>query len=156
MLYFCAKFASMDICIDKRKSEIIYVDKANNHVADNSEVIKLINNCNVSIIDIYVKILAGINKLNDTEIEVLKYIMYESNISSYNNILNNVSKNINKSTTTVSRAINSLKDKKLIYAHCSNNIIVSNNIAISKYDVNNAKFLVIELNPKETSNGIDI
>lgn len=146
----------MDICIDKRKSEIIYVDKANNHVADNSEVIKLINNCNDSVIDVYVKILAGVNKLNNTEVEVLKYIMYESNISSYNNILNDVSKNINKSTTTISRAINSLKDKKLIYAHCSNNIIVSNNIAISKYDINNAKFLVIELNPKETSNGIDI
>lgn len=156
MLYCYSKFADMNICIDKRKTDIIYVDKVNNHVANNDETIKLINNCDCSIIDIYFAIIAGINKLNDTEVEVLKYIMCNSNIDRYNNILNNVSKIINKSTTTVSRAINTLKDKKLIHVYASNNVAISNDIAISKYMADNAKFLVIELNPKVTSKGISI
>lgn len=146
----------MDITIDKRKTDIIYVDKANNHVAYNDETIKLINNCNNSVIDIYVNILAGVNKLNDTEIEVLKYIMYNDNNVHYIKILNNVSKNINKSVTTVSRAISTLKSKKLIYATSFNNIIISDYIAISNNKTNNAKFLVIELNPKITSREITI
>ena len=65
----------MDITIDKRKTDIIYVDKANNHVAYNKEVIKLINNRNSSVIDVYVNILAGFNNLNDTESKVKKYII---------------------------------------------------------------------------------
>ena len=82
--------------------------------------------------------------------------MCNSNVDRYNNILNNVSKIINKSTTTVSRAINTLKDKKLIHVYSSNNVAISNDIAISKYTVKNSKFLVIELNPKVTSKGISI
>ena len=146
----------MDITIDKRKTDIIYVDKANNHVAYNDETIKLINNCDNTIIDIYFNIIAGVYKLNDTEVEILKYIMRNSNVDRYNNILNNVSKIIKKSTTTVSRAINSLKDKKLIHIYASNNVAISNDIAISKYAANNAKFLIIELNPKVTSKEITI
>lgn len=146
----------MNISIDKRKTDIIYADKVNNHIAYNDETIKLINNCNNSVIDIYVNVLAGINKLNDTEIEVLKYIMYNDNNVHYIKILNNVSKNINKSVTTVSRAVSTLKSKKLIYATSFNNIIISDYIAISNNKANNAKFLVIELNPKVTSREITI
>ena len=146
----------MDITIDKRKTDIIYVDKANNHVAYNDETIKLINNCDNTIIDIYLSVIAGVYKLNDTEVEVLKYIMRNSNVDRYNNILNNVSKIIKKSTTTVARAINSLKDKKLIHIYASNNVAISNDITIPKYTANNAKFLIIELNPKVTSKEITI
>ena len=146
----------MDITIDKRRTDIIYVDKANNHVAYNDETIKLINNCDNTIIDIYLSVIAGVYKLNDTEVEILKYIICNSNADRYNNILNNVSKIIKKSTTTVARAINSLKDKKLIHIYSSNNVAISNDIAIPKYTANNAKFLIIELNPKVTSKEITI
>lgn len=146
----------MDITIDKRKTDIIYVDKANNHVAYNKEVIKLINNCNSSIIDVYINILAGFNNLNDTESKVIKYIIYNVEKNYYNYVLNTVAKNINKSTTTISRAIKSLINKKLIYINSANKIILSNAIAIDKDAIDNSKFLIIELNPKVTSKEITI
>ena len=146
----------MDISIDKRKTDIIYVDKANNHVAYNKEVIKLINNCNSSVIDVYVNILAGFNNLNDTESKVIKYIICNVKENYYNYVLNAVSKNINKSTTTISRAIKSLINKKLIYINSANKIILSNAIAIDKDSIDNSKFLIIELNPKVTSKEITI
>ena len=146
----------MDITIDKRKTDIIYVDKANNHVAYNKEVIKLINNCNSSIIDVYVNILAGFNNLNDTESKVIKYIICNVKENYYNYVLNSVSKNINKSTTTISRAIKSLINKKLIYINSANKIILSNAIAIDKDTIDNSKFLIIELNSKVTSKEITI
>lgn len=146
----------MDITIDKRKTDIIYVDKANNHVAYNKEVIKLINNCNSSVIDVYVNILAGFNNLNDTESKVIKYIICNVKENYYNYVLNAVSKNINKSTTTISRAIKSLINKKLIYINSANKIILSNAIAIDKDVIDNSKFLIIELNPRVTSKEITI
>lgn len=146
----------MDITIDKRKTDIIYVDKANNHVAYNKEVIKLINNRNISVIDVYVNILAGFNNLNDTESKVIKYIICNVKENYYNYVLNAVSKNINKSTTTISRAIKSLINKKLIYINSANKIILSNAIAIDKDTIDNSKFLIIELNPKVTSKEITI
>ena len=146
----------MDITIDKRKTDIIYVDKANNHVAYNKEVIKLINNHNSSVIDVYVNILAGFNNLNDTESKVIKYIIYNVEKNYYNYVLNTISKNINKSTTTISRAIKSLINKKLIYINSANKIILSNAIAIDKDAIDNSKFLIIELNPKVTSKEITI
>lgn len=146
----------MDITIDKRKTDIIYVDKANNHVAYNKEVIKLINNCNSSAIDVYINILAGFNNLNDTESKVIKYITCNVEKNYYNYVLNAVSKNINKSTTTISRAIKSLINKKLIYINSVNKIILSNAITIDKDTIDNSKFLIIELNPKVTSKEITI
>ena len=65
----------MNLVIDKRKTNIIYVDKDNNHVANNNDIIKLIATNNTSAIDAYVKILAGTYNLNDTEIAVLKYLI---------------------------------------------------------------------------------
>ena len=144
----------MDITIDKRKTDIIYVDKANNHVAYNKEVIKLINNCNSSVIDVYVNILAGFNNLNDTESKIIKYIICNIEKNYYNYVLNAVAKNINKST--ISRAIKSLINKKLIYINSANKIILSNAITIDKDAIDNSKFLIIELNPKVTSKEITI
>ena len=146
----------MDITIDKRKTDIIYVDKANNHVAYNKEVIKLINNCNSSVIDVYINILSGFNSLNDTETKVIKYIICNIEKNYNNCVLNAVAKNINKSTTTISRAIKSLINKKLIYINSANKIVLSNAIAIDKDVIDNAKFLIIELNPKVTSKEITI
>lgn len=146
----------MDITIDKRKTDIIYVDKANNHVAYNKEIIKLINNCNSSVIDVYINILAGFNNLNDTESKIIKHIICNVKENYYNYVLNTVSKNINKSTTTISRAIKGLINKKLIYINSANKIILSNAIAIDKDTIDNSKFLIIELNPKVTSKEITI
>lgn len=146
----------MDIIVDKRDSDIIYVDKINNHAANNNSIIKLINNTDCSIIDIYTKILAGFNNLNNTEVEIIKYIITNNNVVALSDIYDNVSKIINKSVTTVSRGINALRNKRLIYINDLNYVIISNSIVINTSKIKNADFIVIELNPKITSKSISI
>lgn len=146
----------MNLVIDKRKTDIIYVDKDNNHVANNNDIIKLIATNNTSAIDAYVKILAGTYSLNNTEIAVLKYLIAGNSNELVGIVCDAVAKLICKSTATVTRAIASLRDKRLIYIDSANAIKVSSSIAISTSAIANAKFLVIELHPEITSNGITI
>lgn len=146
----------MNLVIDKRKTDIIYVDKDNNHVANNNDIIKLITINNTSAIDAYVKILAGTYSLNNTEIAVLKYLIAGNSNELVGIVCDAVAKLICKSTATVTRAIASLRDKRLIYIDSANAIKVSSSIAISTSAIANAKFLIIELHPEITSNGITI
>ena len=146
----------MNLVIDKRKTDIIYVDKDNNHVANNNDIIKLIATNNTSAIDTYVKILAGTYNINDTEIAVLKYLIAGNNNELAGIVCDAVAKLICKSTATITRAIASLRDKRLIYIDSANAVKVSSSIAISTSAIANAKFLVIELHPEITSNGVTI
>lgn len=146
----------MNLVIDKRKTNIIYVDKDNNHVANNNDIIKLIATNNTSAIDAYVKILAGTYNLNDTEIAVLKYLIAGNSNELAGIVCDAVAKLICKSTTTVTRAIASLRDKRLIYIDGTNAVKVSSSIATSTSAIANAKFLIVELHPEITSNGITI
>lgn len=146
----------MDLIIDKRKTDIIYVDKANNHVANSNDVIKLISINNDSNIDTYIKIFAGVYCLNDTEVAVLRYIITNTDNELSGIVCATVAKLINKSTTTVARAIDSLRAKRLIYSTDSNAIRVSTSIAINAKAISNAKFIVIELHPEVTSNGVSL
>lgn len=146
----------MNLVIDKRKTNIIYVDKDNNHVANNNDIIKLIATNNTSAIDTYIKILAGTYNLNDTEIAILKNLIDKNSDELAGIVCTTVAKIINKSTATVTRAIASLRDKRLIYIDSTNAIKVSSSIATSTSAIANAKFLVIELHPEITSNGVTI
>ena len=152
----------MNISIDKRKTNIIYVDKENNHIANDGEVLKLINNCNNDTdsnninIDTYVNIIAGYNNLSTIEVDVLKYLLYNSKDNGLKDICDNISKVINKSGITIKRAVYSLKSKGLVYINATNCVVVSNTINASVSKINNAKFIVIELNTKDTSNIVSI
>lgn len=153
---------SMNISIDKRKTNIIYVDKENNHIANDDEVLKLVNNCNNDTdsnninIDAYVNIIAGYNNLSTIEVDVLKYLLYNSKDNGLKDICDNVSKVVNKSSITIKRAVYSLKAKSLVYINAANCVVVSNTISASVSKINNAKFIVIELNTKDTSNIVSI
>lgn len=152
----------MNISIDKRKTNIIYVDKENNHIANDDEVLKLVNNCNNDTnsnninIDTYVNIIAGYNNLSTIEVDVLKYLLYNSKDNSLKDVCDNVSKVINKSGITIKRAVYSLKSKGLVYINATNCVVISNTINTSVSKINNAKFIVIELNTKDTSNIVSI
>lgn len=146
----------MNLIIDKRKTDIIYVDKANNHVANSNDVIKLISINNDSNIDAYIKIFAGFYCLNDTEVAVLRYIITNTNNELSGIVCATVAKLINKSTATVARAIDSLRAKRLIYSNSTNALKVSTSIATNDKAISNAKFIVIELHPKVTSNGVSL
>lgn len=146
----------MDISIDKRKTDIIYVDKENNHVANNDEVLKLVSTNNKTNVDTYVRIISAAYNLNDTEIAVLKYLIDNDNVSTTLLIPMIVAERINKSRATISRAIDSLRDKHLIYITSSNCVVVVNSIYTNRDNLIKAKFLVIELHPEVTSKGITI
>lgn len=146
----------MNIVIDKRKTNIIYVDKNNNHVANNDDILKLINTDNSSNIDVYIGIIAGANNLNGTEIAVLKYILNNNDNNLIGQVCVNVAKIINKSTATVARAITSLRNMKLIYGNDANTIKLSSSITTNIETISKTKFIVIELNPEVTSNSISI
>lgn len=145
----------MNIVDDRRKTNIIYVDKENNHAAYNDEVFKLVNNDNDSNINIYIGFIAISKGLNNTEIEVLKYIILHSKMEMYSVICNEVAKIVNKSTMTIARAIDSLRDKGLVYIDKMRYVIVSINVATNVAAICKAKYFIIETNPYVTSN-IDI
>ena len=146
----------MEVIIDKRKSNAIYVDKSNNHVANTNDIIKLTFTDNSTTIDKYIAIIAGVYKLNDTEIAVLKYIIANKYNSLSGQVCIAVSKIINKSNATIARAIDSLRTKKLIYGDGANALKISTSIDVNNEDLSNAKFVVIELHPEVTSNGVSI
>ena len=146
----------MDLIIDKRKTDIIYVDKANNHVANSNDVIKLISINNDSNIDAYIKIFAGVYCLNDTEVAVLRHIITNTNDELSGVVCVAVAKLINKSAATIARAIDSLRAKRLIYGNGANALKVSTSIATNAKAISNAKFIVIELRPEVTSNGVSL
>lgn len=145
----------MNLTIDKRKTDIIYVDRTNIHSAKNDEVLKLVNNNNnINSIDVYVNILAGAYNLNNIESKVLKYLI--TNIECKTSAICNImSKCINKSNATIFRAIDKLRSKNLVYINQDGYIIVSNAIKVDN-SINDIKFIVIEVNTKITSPNIII
>ena len=146
----------MKIVIDNRKTDILYVDKENNHVIKDKETIKLVNARDNSNIDVYIGIIAGVNKLNETESFVLKHVMINDGSVKKLNAINDITKDINKSVSTVNRAIECLNSKGLIYITNDGEIKVSNSIRVNINDIDNAKLLAIELNPEVTSKAISI
>lgn len=146
----------MKVIIDKCKSNAIYVDKSNNHIANVDDIIKLTFTDNSATIDKYIAIIAGVYKLNETEVAVLKYIIADKYNSLSGQVCIAVAKIINKSTATIARAIDSLRTKKLIYGNGANALKVSTSIDVNNEALSNAKFVVIELHPEVTSNGVSI
>lgn len=144
----------MSIVIDKRETDIIYVDKNNMHVANNDEVIKLMSIGGMSPIDTYIAIIAGGLHLNATEVAVLKYIINNNGTKLTGQVCVEVAKVIDKSTATVSRAISYLREKKLIYGTGAKVVRLSASINASVDTLNTANFIVVEVKPEVTSSGI--
>lgn len=156
LLYLLSNFDSMKIVIDNRKTDILYVDKENNHVIKDEEIIKLVNTGTNVNMDIYIGIIAGINRLTETESIVLKYIMNNDSSVKKLKAINDVAKDINKSVSTITRAIECLNIKGLIYNTNAGDIKVSNSIKANVNDIANAKILAIELNPEVTSRTVAV
>ena len=142
--------------IDKRKGNIIYVDKENNDVAHNEEVLKLINTNNDSVVDIYINIISGVYKLNSAEAAVIKILINLNGTATRGILCNNVARSINKSPITASRAIDSLRDKRLIYTTVNGYITLSNSIDITNKDISKIKVIVINSITNISSNKVSI
>lgn len=143
----------MKIAIDNRNKDIIYVDKVNLHNATNNDIIKLVNT-NVNDKDIdnvnsYINIIAGYYNLDKYERSILLYIILENNNVTYRDITRLISKHHKVNAITIVRAIDRLKAKYLINIKDYNIVNVSNTIYKSVEEINKAKFIIIELNPKD-------
>ena len=156
LLSLLSNFDSMKIVIDNRKTDILYVDKENNHVIKDEEIIKLVNTGTNVNLDIYVGIIAGINRLNETESIVLRYVINNNGSVKRLNAINDITKDINKSVSTINRAIECLNIKGLVYITNAGYIKVSNSININADTIANAKILAIELVPGVTSKAVSI
>lgn len=146
----------MKVIIDNRINAAMYVDKANNHIANADEIIRFILTDNASNIDKYIGVIAGIYNLGEAEAAVLKYVIINDNISLSGEACVAIAKAINKSTATIARAINTLRDKKLIYGDGAKALRPSISVAADIKAIAKAKFFVIEVNPEVTSPKIEL
>lgn len=141
----------MNIVINNHETTAIYVDKANNHIANSDEIIRFMCCAYKSPIDKYIAIISGGLYFNKTEVAVLKHLIYNNGTELSGQICVAVAKEINKSTTTVARAIATLRNEKLIYGDGDKAVKLSASIATSIEALSKAKFFVIEVNPEVTS-----
>lgn len=146
----------MNVVIDNRINAAIYVDKINNHVANSDEIIRFILTDNVSNIDKYIGIIAGVYNLGETETAVLKYVITNDNTALSGEVCVAVAEVINKSTATIARAISTLRNKKLIYGDGAKALRPSIAITADLKAIAKAKFFIIEVNPEITSPKIEL
>lgn len=146
----------MNIVIDNRTNAAIYVDKANNHIANSDEIVRFIITDNASNIDKYIGIITGVYNLGEAEAAVLKYVIINDNTALSGEVCITVAEAINKSTATVARAINTLRNKKLIYGDGAKALRPSIAVAADLKAIAKAKFFVIEVNPEVTSSKIKL
>lgn len=134
----------MEISIDNRKTDIIYVDKANLSTANNDEVIKLICKYNNNSVEVLSGIFAGIYNLNKLEELILTMLLNADEELEIKDVVEILMVMANKSKITINRAIETLRNKRLAYTN-RNKIKASNHIAIKDKDINKIKALIIEI-----------
>lgn len=134
----------MTINIDNSNTDIQYVDKANLNYAFSDNIIKI----NTSKFDtsnvVLVNVIAGYYNLDDTDKIILNYL-YNKNGVNEKDIINDVKDVVCLSTSSIIRHLNYIKDKSLIYYDSSNNIYLSNSIDVKDKDLNEVKYIVIEI-----------
>ena len=134
----------MTINIDNSNTDFQYVDKANLNYAFNDNIIKL----NTSKFDtsdvVLVNVIAGYYNLDNTDKIILNYL-YNKNGVNEKDIINDIKDVVCLSTSSIIRHLNYIKDKSLIYYDSNNNIYLSNSIDIKDKDLNEIKYIVIEI-----------
>lgn len=134
----------MTINIDNSNTDIQYVDKANLNYAFNDNIIKL----NTSKFDtsnvVLVNVIAGYYNLDDTDKIILNYL-YNKNGVNEKDIINDIKDVVCLSASSIIRHLNYIKDKSLIYYDSNNNIYLSNSIDVKDKDLNEIKYIVIEI-----------
>lgn len=146
----------MKVAIDNRKSDAMYVDKANNHIANADEIIRLMCCSYKSTVDKYIDIITGGLHLNEAEAAVLKHLINNNGTELSGEVCIAVAKEINKSTATVARAIATLRNERLIYGDGAKAVKLSASISTTIEALSKAKFFIIEVNPEVTSPKIEL
>lgn len=150
----------MDLLVDNRKTNAIYVDKELSHIAKDDKIVKLITEgCNNNL-KLAINLMAGVLQLNESEVDVMYYIIYladanrQVSISKASDVFKS---NTLKSKSTFDRAINVLKEKNVIYfVNEGKDICIKKEYFVNVKEIDNASFIVIEVNPRVSSQAVSL
>lgn len=153
-LYCLPNLVNMELSIDKRTVDILYVDKENLHNFTGTDIVKFVTNNDINGIDLFVALLSGVYNLKPAETNLLKVVVnYNRKVASP--IVRQKAKDEYEiSATTYFRSLYSLRDKGLVYIDIDNNIACGSAVQINKYRLEKAKLFAVELNPKSNTNKI--
>lgn len=146
----------MGLEIDNRISEAMYVDKANNHVANKDEIINLIYNDNLSVINKYINIISATYFLSKVESLILYHItIHQGLVLNVENLLI-LADLTYRTVVTVTRIIKQLEKQGFIYINNNKEIYLRAKFKVNLEKISKAKFIVIEVNPDKTSSKINL
>lgn len=151
-LYCLPNLVSMELNIDKRNVDILYVDKENLHNFTSNDIVKFITNNDINGIDLFVALLSGVYNLKPAETNLLKVIVNYNRRVTSPVVRQKAKDEYEISATTYFRSLYALRDKGLIYIDIDNNVSCTSVIQINKYRLEKAKLFAIELNPKINNN----
>lgn len=146
----------MGLEIDNRISEAMYVDKANNHVANSDEIVKLIYNDDLPIIAKYINIISAAYFLSKAESLILYHItIHQGFVINSDNLLI-LADLTYRTVATVTRIIKQLEERGFIYITDNKEIYLRAKFKVNLEKIFKAKFFVIEVNPDKTSPKINL
>lgn len=146
----------MGLEIDNRISEAMYVDKANNHVANSDEIVKLIYNDDLPIIAKYINIISAAYFLSKAESLILYHItIHQGFVINSDNLLI-LADLTYRTVATVTRIIKQLEERGFIYITDNKEIYLRAKFKVNLEKIFKAKFFVIEVNPDKTSSKINL
>lgn len=146
----------MGLEIDNRISEAMYVDRANNHVANSDEIIKLTYNDDLSIIAKYINIVSATYFLSKAESLILYHITIHQGLILNSENLIILADLTYRTVATVTRIIKHLEEREFIYITDNKEIYLRAKFKINLEKISKAKFIIIEVNPNETSSKINL
>lgn len=146
----------MGLEIDNRISEAMYVDKANNHVANSDEIIKLTYNDDLPIIAKYINIISSAYFLSKEENLILYHITIHQGLILNSDNLLILADLTYRTVATVTRIIKQLEKRGFIYTNDNKEIYLRAKFKVNLEKISKAKFFVIEVNPDKTSPKINL
>lgn len=146
----------MGLEIDNRISEAMYVDKANNHVANSDEIVKLTYSDDLSIIAKYINIISSAYFLSKEESLILYHITIHQGLVLNSDNLLILADLTYRTVATVTRIIKQLEKRGFIYTNDNKEIYLRARFKVNLEKISKAKFFVIEVNPDKTSLKINL
>lgn len=146
----------MGLEIDNRISEAMYVDKANNHVANSDEIVKLTYNDDLPIIAKYINIISTAYFLSKEESLILYHITIHQGLVLNSENLIILADLTYRTVATVTRIIKQLEKRGFIYINDNKEVYLRVKFKVNLEKISKAKFIIIEVNPNETSSKINL
>lgn len=146
----------MGLEIDNRISEAMYVDKANNHVANSNEIVKLTYNDDLPVIAKYINIISAAYFLSKEESLILYHITIHQGLILNSNNLLILADLTYRTVATVTRIVKQLEKRGFIYINDNKEIYLRAKFKVNLEKISKANFFVIEVNPDKTSPKINL